>query len=120
MRRLYFQDERSGAQSALELVGYAKHAGGLDNVATVLADLSETMDAELLTEQAAKSPLAWCQRLGYLLELVRAVEAASLLLPYVDQRAKRVAPLDPSRPRTGSRRSERWRIAINTDVEVDS
>ena len=105
--------------TAVELVGYAKHAGGLDNVATVLADLAESLDAERLVEEARKAPLAWSQRLGFLLELVEAGEIASSLLPYVREHAQRVAPLDSSLPRTGAERSERWRIAINIDVEVD-
>ena len=106
--------------TALELVGYAKCAGGLDNIATVLADLAEAIDPGRLVEEASKAPLAWSQRLGFLLELVAASEAASVLLPYVQEHATRVAPLDASLPRTGSERSEHWRIAINTDVEVDS
>ena len=106
--------------TALELVGYSKHVGGLDNVATVLVDLAETLDAGRLAQEAGKSPLAWSQRLGFLLELVEAVEVARELLPYIQERARRVAPLDASLPRTGSERSERWRLAINTDVEVDS
>jgi len=106
--------------TALELVGYVRHVGGLDNVATVLMDLAETIDAERLVEEALKAPLAWSQRLGYLLELVEAGEIASALLPYVGEHATRVAPLDAALPRTGHQRSERWRIAINTEVEVDS
>jgi hypothetical protein len=37
----------------------------------------------------------------------------------VREHARRVAPLDASSSRTGAERSERWRIAINTHVEVD-
>ena len=106
--------------TALDLVGYAKYAGGLDNVATVLVDLAEAIDAGRLVEEAAKAPLAWSQRLGFLLELVEASEVASALLPFVQEHATRVAPLDASLSRTRSERSEHWRIAINTDVEVDS
>lgn len=105
--------------TAVELVGYAKHAGGLDNVATVLADLAESLDAERLVEQARGAPLAWSQRLGFLLELVEAVEVPGSLLSYVRNHARRIAPLDPSTARTGAERSKRWRLAINTDIEVD-
>jgi predicted transcriptional regulator of viral defense system len=105
--------------TALELVGYAKHAGGLDNVATVLSDLAESIDAGRLAAEAHKAPLAWSQRLGFLFELVEAGELAKALLPYVRARVTRVAPLDASLPRTGAKRSERWRIAVNTDVEAD-
>jgi predicted transcriptional regulator of viral defense system len=105
--------------TALELVGYAKQAGGLDNVATVLVDLAESLDAERLVIEATKSPLAWSQRLGYLLELVDAGATANALIPYVEERAERVAPLDASLLRTGAKRSKRWRIAVNREIEVD-
>ena len=105
--------------TALELVGYAKHAGGLDNVATVLVDLAESIDAGRLVDEASKAPLAWSQRLGFLLELVELGHVASGLLRYVQDHATRVAPLDASQPRTGSARSKNWRIAINTEVEAD-
>lgn len=105
--------------TAVDLVGYAKHAGGLDNVATVLADLAESLDPEKLVEEVRKVPLAWSQRLGFLLELVEANEIVSPLLLYVQKQATRVAPLDASLPRTGAKRSKHWQIAINTDVEID-
>jgi hypothetical protein len=43
-RHLYSTPEGT----ALELVGYPNRAGGLDNVATVLSELSEEMVAERL------------------------------------------------------------------------
>ncbi len=105
--------------TAFELVGYAKHAGGLDTVATVIMELAEVIDAGRLAEEAVKCPLAWSQRLGFLLERVGADTIAEALSPHVEKQARRVAPLDASLPRTGSLRSKRWLIAINTDVEAD-
>ena len=106
--------------TALELVGYAPHAGGLDNVSSILADLAESLDGTKLADEARKMPLAWVQRLGYLLELVGAAEFADALSPYVGERARRVAPLDASVSRTGAERSERWRIAVNIEVEPET
>ncbi len=105
--------------TALELVGYAKHAGGLDNVATVLSELAESIDSERLADEASKASLAWAQRLGFLLELVDRNDVVRELQLFVQQHAHRIAPLDASSSRTGARRSQRWRIAINTDVQPD-
>lgn len=105
--------------TALELVGYSKHAGGIVNVATVLVDLAEVLDVGRLIKEATNSPLAWSQRLGFLLEWGEASEIAEALSPFVEQRVTRVTPLDASLPRTAHKRSPRWRVAINTDVEVD-
>jgi len=54
--------------TALDLVGYAHHAGGLSQVATVLSELAERIDPEKLAAAARTAPVAWAQRLGYLLE----------------------------------------------------
>ena len=105
--------------TALELVGYAKHAGGLDNVATILSELAESIAADKLTKEANHVPLAWAQRLGYLLELVGRNDSACELERFVRKRARRVTPLNASLPRKGAERSLRWRVAMNVKVEPD-
>ena len=44
--------------TAFDLVGYPDRVAGLDNVATVLAELSEKIDGEKLTKVAELSPIA--------------------------------------------------------------
>lgn len=105
--------------TALDLVGYVNHAGGLDNVATVLSELAEVIKAESLAAEAQKAPVAWAQRLGYLLDLVGRSEVAEMLQALVSKSASRVAALDASSSRTGARRSSRWKVAINFEVEPD-
>ncbi len=106
--------------TALELVGYIKASGGLDNVATVLSELAERLSAKQLVEEAHKVPVAWVQRLGYLLERGEAdPRLLSALEGVVEQQAHRIAPLDPSVPRTEGPRAKRWRLAVNTTVEPD-
>jgi predicted transcriptional regulator of viral defense system len=105
--------------TALELVGYESQAGGLDAVATVLRELAEKLDPEILVQEAAKLPLAWAQRLGFLLDLAASGGITGPLQQYVREHARRVAPLDPSASRTGAGRSRPWKIAINADIEVD-
>ncbi len=73
-------------------MGYADHAGGLDQVATVLAELAERIDAGQLPTAAATAPLHWAQRLGYLLALVGAATAAADLKGYVRETARDYAP----------------------------
>jgi len=114
-----FMKVSSPEATSLELVGYTKNSGGLSNVATVLAELAESIDGKKLAKEAEKAPLAWSQRLGYLLELVDQSDVAVKLQVFVAERAERVAPLDASKSRTGAERSRRWRLAINTKVEPD-
>lgn len=45
--------------TAYDLVGYPRHGAGLDNVATVLAELAEKLDGKELVRLAELSPIAW-------------------------------------------------------------
>ena len=106
--------------TAIDLVAFAKRSAGLGNVATVLAELAEKIEEAKLVQQAslwAEPP--WVQRLGYLLEVAGANDLAAALAAWVEERRPRHALLEPRRPGGGSRLSERWRLWINADVEVD-
>jgi len=105
--------------TALELVGYADRCGGLDNVASVIGDLVDVIDAAKLPEVARWCPAVWAQRLGYLLDLTGHAEAAESLLEHVRTHATLVAPLVRRRSHARARRDNRWKLAINASVEPD-
>ncbi|MFN7974666.1 MAG: type IV toxin-antitoxin system AbiEi family antitoxin [Acidobacteriota bacterium] len=104
--------------AALELVGYQDRCGGLDNVATVLAELAEHVDRAALKGEARRAPVAWVQRLGYLLDLVGKQNLARQLHPCV-RSVKEDAPLLRSKRRAGAPRDARWRLAVNSSVVPD-
>lgn len=105
--------------TALELVGYPQHAGGLNNVATVLEELCEEMDREKLVEATAACPIGWSQRLGYLLELTDGAQLAEALAPFVKENANSYIPLRRSRDVAGATRDPRWKVIVNVEVEPD-
>lgn len=105
--------------TALELVGYAEHCGGLDNVASVLSELAPALDAKLLVAEASRCPAAWVQRLGYLLDLTEHRTLADALTGLVKERAKFLAPLVRSMSRAKIVRNDRWKLAVNVSVEPD-
>lgn len=104
--------------TAIDLVGYHQHAGGLDQVATVLAELAEKIDPAKLTTAAAAAPLSWAQRLGYLLELAEAPEKAEGLRDYVRREAKESTLLLPCGAADGERRKD-WKLIVNANVEPE-
>lgn len=106
--------------TALELVGYADQSGGLDNVASVLTELVESLEPEKLATAARLCPIAWAQRLGYLLDLTGHRDLAEALVPYVSDQARVFAPLVRARPRAGAERLQRWKLAVNAAVEPDA
>ncbi len=103
--------------TALELVGYADQCAGLDIVISVLAELLDVLDKRRLKVAAKNCPVAWVQRLGYLLDLAGHEKIAEALISVVAARAQVVAPLVRSQPITQAPRSERWKLAINATVE---
>ena len=105
--------------TAIDLVGYTDRAGGLDMVATVLADLAEDIDRDQLARLAIDAPTVWIQRLGYLLDHVDQHQVSQTLLPLVAEKARDYAPLAPDRSHHNVPKDERWKIHINASVEID-
>lgn len=106
--------------TAVELVGYPEECGYLNNVATVLTELTDSISGEQLAAEGRRAPLAWVQRLGYLLSLVGAVELAAHLEPVTAERNAFTVALAPWKSMAGALRDERWNVAVNTEVEPDA
>jgi len=105
--------------TAFDLVGYVGRAGGLDNVATVLAELAERLDPAALASIAPLSPVPWAQRLGYFLEQVGAGDKTSPLAEHVAGVVNETTALVPSASAEGAPYDKRWRILANVQVEPD-
>ena len=105
--------------TALDLVGYQQHAGGLDQVATVLSELAERIDPGKLADAARSAPIPWAQRLGYLLERVEAGDRTAVLKAYVRAHARQSVPLLPAASRRQSLRDKDWKLYLNAEVEAE-
>lgn len=106
--------------TAVDLVGYHRVVGGLDQVATVLTELIEQIRPQELVAAAQTGPLAWAQRLGYLLEhVVGASDRAIALKEYVKPAARQAVPLLPGASRVNARRDPAWKVIINTHLEAE-
>jgi predicted transcriptional regulator of viral defense system len=106
--------------TAFDLIGYEAQIGGLDAVATVLADLAEKIDAEKLAALAPTVPLPWAQRLGYLLECIDEASRARALKDYVHVHARDLTVLQPSVRENGHPRDQDWKLILNANVEADT
>src|SRR5271168_50023 len=89
--------------TALDLLRYIHVAGGVDAVATVLADLGGQIDGEKLAIMAGHFDRACVQRLGYLLDRLGHVERAEAIHSQLaaTKSAQWVA-LEPAKRRTGT------------------
>lgn len=107
--------------TVVDLVGYQKRVGGLDQVATVIAELAEQIHPDRLAAAGRTAPVSWAQRLGYLLDLVGAADKTSSLQRDVRQRARDAVLLVPGgRDEGRAPRDHRWRLGINAEVEVET
>ena len=105
--------------TALDLVGYSRRVGGLDQVATVLHELTEQIDPRRLVVAAQSAPVTWAQRLGYLLEHGGAYERVSHLKNHVKTRARQTVPLLPESSGKAGRRNANWKVLVNAAVEAE-
>jgi predicted transcriptional regulator of viral defense system len=106
--------------TALDLVGYAHHVGGLDNAATVLSELAEKIDPDELVAAAHASPVSWAQRLGYILELIGNSERIRPLKAYVHQHANHTVALLASGARKRSHDNRDWKLHVNVEIDAES
>jgi len=107
------------AATAFDLVGYAHHAAGLDHVATVLSELAEKLNGEELRQVADLSPIAWAQRLGYLLDVTGAHDKTEVLAEYIARKKPVTVPLVRAQSFRGISCLKRWRIWVNAKVEAE-
>lgn len=107
--------------TAFDLIRYRRGAGSLDHVATVLAELAERMDAGRLRDVAEKGERApVIQRLGHLLDLTGHRRLAEPLHDLVEQTRPKFIPLDSRSTENVSERNARWRVLVNTAIEVEA
>lgn len=107
-------------QTALDLVRFQKHIGGFDAVMTVLAELVEKMSGPALLQAVRREPsVAQVQRLGWLLDHIKARGLAAELAEWVERRNPAVIPLNGSlRSRKGSV-DRKWRLILNDNPECE-
>jgi len=108
--------------TAMDLMNYPNQSGGVNHIATVLSELQESMKPErLISLAASQNSLPWKQRLGYLLEVVGAIELAEALKKHLKQQRKLdYVPLMLGVEKTeGIKRNTIWKILENTTIESD-
>ena len=106
--------------TAVDLIAYFYHCGGLDNVLTILGELVDQMDILLFKDflkGIKKQPIL--QRLGYLFELLHEEEFANVIEEHLWNRYLKSVPLDTRLPIRESPVNKRWRLIINLDLESD-
>jgi predicted transcriptional regulator of viral defense system len=104
--------------TAVDLIRYIDAAGGLNFVATVLAELKKELKPGVLKVTVSKgSNAATTQRLGYILERVADARLTAPLARWLAQQHPRTRPLDAEASVKGAELNERWRLWVNANIE---
>lgn len=105
---------------AADLVSSPQHAAGINNVATILSDLAETLDAKKLLElMQINTELFWVQRLGWFLEFLEVEELANTLYTALEGKTLHWVRLVSRVPYNPIERNKKWHVIVNTTVEPD-
>jgi predicted transcriptional regulator of viral defense system len=107
--------------TAIDLVRFAKAAGQLDNVATVIAELASRFDGKKLVAAArAVDDLPNAQRLGYILDQVRARDLSKILHRWVERLSPRLVPLRSDHRGQTGRGDRRWHVLVDEPLEIEA
>lgn len=116
----------SAALTALDLLRYPNASAGLDNIATVLLDISPKIDASLLAKLSDKFERSTVQRLGYLLEWNDQHQIVDLMHKALMKRGRiswteldRVEASDPDFAPEPVEENNRWKIVVRRNPEID-
>ncbi len=110
----------SPESTALDLVYYDDRSGHLDNVATVLSDLTEQLDSnELLDVSKNYHSRASVQRLGYILEFLGEEECVEPLRGWIASQDISRVPLSTHHPRSEGDRYRPWDVIVNVELQPE-
>jgi len=106
--------------TSVDLVRFARAAGHLGNVATVLAELSPSLDPrKLLAAVRLVKDVPNARRLGYLLDRVGAAAITEPIHAWVERQSTRAVHLQSGRSGKGATEDRRWRVLVNQHIEAD-
>jgi predicted transcriptional regulator of viral defense system len=109
--------------TACDLVQFEKRIGGLNRAATVLNELTEVIKPSDFSETLFKhTPATAIQRLGYLLEnACFNTELANALFEAMKREKLSLfrIPLKAAKETKGFSSDNRWKVIVNTEIEID-
>ncbi len=109
--------------TAIDLLQYEKHIGGLSRAATVLAELTEETDfSKVSSELLDYTSISAVQRLGFILDnILEEDEQANVLYKQLCSYGKRLnyVPLSTRSTNKNAEKDTRWKVYINTEIEID-
>lgn len=106
--------------TVVDLVRFAKAAGGLDNVTTVISQLSSSLDAKKLpAAMRLVGDVPSAQRLGYIFDRLQARKLAHAVQNWIERQSPRPVPLRTGAALEGPE-DRRWHVIVDHPLEADA
>lgn len=105
--------------TVLDLVKYSREVGGMDHVANVIAEMVEQIKILPFADAAQAFSTPVLQRIGYIFELLDYQAGIRKVESLLSHRSVTYAPLESTGQKGSAPRHERWKLVINTSVEIE-
>ncbi len=106
--------------TVVDTVYYRKRAGGLSNVASIIAEMHDQLNSNVMLDYALRAHgKSTAQRLGYVLEELGLKALTKPFRGYVEEHDPAWAALNPSGPRSGHERNSTYKVIVNYPLEPD-
>ena len=109
--------------TATDIIQFEKRIGGINRAATILFELTDVLKpSDFNKEILAIAPVTTIQRLGYLLEFTCSNnELSDSLFKTLEKSKCRLfrIPLKASQQTKGFSSANRWKVIVNTEIDID-
>ena len=119
MGRIYYS---SAELTAVDIIQFATNIGGYQRATTVLAELIDIIDMSKMEKVIPYTTTTAMQRLGYLLEFILYEQDKADKLYNILKRQNgyfNAVLMSPEHPVSDDSESNRWRVNMNIDIEID-
>ena len=102
-----------------DLIKYSRLIGGMDHVANVISEMMEHIKISELKGAAVVFPLPVLQRAGYVFELIGYDPGIKMLQKHLTRENIVYTALEASRPVVRDHKDEKWKVLLNTEIEIE-
>jgi predicted transcriptional regulator of viral defense system len=109
--------------TAVDLLQYERHIGGINRAATVINELADVIKPENFTDEFISFvPIVMLQRLGFILDNIIGNKEVAEKLRNGMQRIYPTwqrMPLKAGKPKKGFSSDSKWKVVVNTEIDID-
>ncbi|NQV16519.1 hypothetical protein HQ531_13740 [bacterium] len=102
-----------------DLIKFSRLIGGMDHVANVISEMMEHIKIPELKEAASTFPFPVLQRAGHVFELMEYHQGVIMLQKFLANKELVFTPLEASGPSIRDPKDEKWKVILNTEIEIE-